>query len=100
MAAPKIRNTGRRHGWLLLAAWLAGLWLFVFVLAPLGQRWRPWGDFCRSTEAAGIDAGAYFYTEVEVFSDAERTVRQRLECRRESTSPSRTPRPPSNAPAD
>ena len=50
----------------------------VFLLAPLLQNIRPvrtLADFIRANE---IDAGAYYYTEVEEFAVAEHAIRDTM----------------------
>jgi hypothetical protein len=61
------------------------LLVFVFVLAPLGQRWTPWGTLGRFIAERGIEANAYFYTEVEEFATAESAVRDALARRPDGT---------------
>ena len=65
-------------GWIKLAAWIGGVWVFMFVVAPwMGsfEAARPLLDF---VEERDIDAGAYYYTEVDEFGDAEFAIRQAL----------------------
>ena len=62
-------------GTVRLIAGLAVIWVFVFVLAP----WLQLATWVGSVHAAagqrGIDAGTLFYTETEVFSEAETVIR-------------------------
>lgn len=65
-------------GWggIVLAA--VCLYLFLFVLGPMGLESRtlkPMADFI---EAHDINANAYYYTEVDEFFEAERHMREHL----------------------
>jgi hypothetical protein len=75
---PRATRAAGARGWARLLAGTGLLLVFVFVLAPLGQRWTPWGELGRIIAERDIEANAYFYTEVEAFATAESTVRDAL----------------------
>ena len=69
---------GPLRRWGLLLAWIAGIWCFVFLVAPLLRHIGPvrtLADFNRDND---IDAGAYYYTEVEEFAVAEHAIRDAM----------------------
>lgn len=75
---PPTGDPGALRRWGLLMAWLAFLWVVVFLVAPLGRHIGPvrlLTDFIRSHD---IDAAAYYYTEVEEFGIAEHIVRDTM----------------------
>lgn len=65
--------------WGLLLVWIAGIWCFVFLLAPLLQNVGPVRTLTDFIRANDIDATAYYYTEVEEFAVAEHAVRDTME---------------------
>jgi hypothetical protein len=57
----------------------ASLTLFVaFVGVPALQRLEPIGEVHDAVQASGIDASALFYTEAEVSSEAEASIRDTM----------------------
>ena len=65
-----VKNLSRLLGGVVI------IWLFVFVLAPWLQS-MAWIDSVHAAAAQrGIDATTLFYTETEVFSEAELVVRE------------------------
>lgn len=57
--------------WAALAAGLAVIWAFIFVIAPALQKnemVRPLAEYVRES---GIDASALYYTEVQETGEAE-----------------------------
>ena len=64
--------------WAALAAGLAVIWAFVFVIAPTLQKTemvRPLAEYVRES---GIDASALYYTEVQETGEAEVYLRDAL----------------------
>jgi len=66
----------RLTGVVRLAAGLAAIWVFVFVLAPWLQSATWVGSVHAAAGQRGIDAGTLFYTETDVFSESELIVRE------------------------
>lgn len=71
-------SRGSWKGWAKLSLGLAGVWLFVFVLAPWISRIEPAKSVLDFVHENDIDAAALFYTEIEEFSEAEIAVRHAL----------------------
>jgi len=72
------RPSGTLLRWGALAAWMALIWLFVFVVAPAVRDTpsvKPMADYIRER---GIDASALYYTEVEETGEAEAYLRDAL----------------------
>jgi hypothetical protein len=72
---------GQRAGWRPWARFamaIAALWLLLFVIGPRGLASGPLEPMARFIEERGIEANAYFYTEVEEFAVAERHMREHL----------------------
>ena len=69
----------RASRWLALLFSLAAIWAFIFVLAPLAERFEPIGEICDAVRKSGIDASALYYTEVPECANAERMIRHSLE---------------------
>ncbi|MFV1968321.1 MAG: hypothetical protein ACC628_23090 [Pirellulaceae bacterium] len=68
--------TGRR--WVRFLAGLTVILLFAFVAIPGLQRIGPIRDVRDAIENRGIDATALFYTETEVASEAEASIRNAI----------------------
>lgn len=65
-------------GWAAIAAALAALIAFIYVIGPMGletDALKPMADFIEEND---INANAYYYTEVEEFFEAERHMREHL----------------------
>ncbi len=76
---PPLHGAGPLRRWGLLLAWVAGIWCFIFLLAPLAHHFqavRTLTDFIRAND---IDAAAYYYTEVEEFALAEHSIRDTMQ---------------------
>ena len=67
-----VRNTGAWQRWIGLLAGVATMGLFVFVVAPVAQRWEPVRAVHAFADDRGIDASALFYTESEAFGRVQR----------------------------
>ena len=64
--------------WAALAAGIAVIWAFIFVIAPALQKnemVRPLAEYVRES---GIDASALYYTEVQETGEAEVYLRDAL----------------------
>ena len=64
--------------WAALAAGIAVIWAFIFVIAPALQKnemVQPLADYVRES---GIDASALYYTEVQETGEAEVYLRDAL----------------------
>jgi len=71
------RSRAARWSALLLA--LLSIWAFIFVLAPWLEGFEPIGEITSAVRESGIDASAYYYTEVEECANAERMIRHSIE---------------------
>ena len=72
----KSTQRDRLRNWSRLILAVACIWFFAAVVAPLMQQ-TPWiHDVHRAADETGIDATGLFYTETEVFSEAELFVRE------------------------
>jgi hypothetical protein len=69
-------GAGRR--WTRFVVGLLGILLFAFVAIPALQRLGPVREVREAIQNRGIDASALFYTESEVFSEAETSIRDAL----------------------
>ena len=56
---------------LLLLASIAAILVFMFLLAPAGTQLPGFRPIVEFIDERGIEANAYYYTEVEEFSEAE-----------------------------
>jgi uncharacterized protein YybS (DUF2232 family) len=61
-----------------LAIGLAGVWTFVFLIAPALRNISPVREVLDSVRQSGIDAGALFYTEADESAEAEFALRHAL----------------------
>ena len=68
----------RIGGWVGLFLGLASIWAFIFHLAPWLEGFEPIGKVCEAVRESGIEAGAYYYTDVEECAHAERFLRNSL----------------------
>jgi len=75
---PPCCGPGPLRRWGMLLAWFAGIWCFVFLLAPLARHFEPVRTLTDFIRVHDIDAAAYYYTEVEEFSIAEQAVRNTM----------------------
>ena len=57
---------------------LAAIGGFIFGLAPWMERFEPIGRICDAVRESGIDAGAFYYTDVDECAHAERFLRNSL----------------------
>ncbi|OHB67875.1 MAG: hypothetical protein A2V70_03315 [Planctomycetes bacterium RBG_13_63_9] len=73
---PAARGIWRR--WAGLLAGLATMGVFVFVIAPAVQHWRPVWAVHTFVEERGIDASALFYTESEEFGRVQRHMQDAM----------------------
>lgn len=63
--------------WGVLLSVIAGLWFFAFRLGPMLEDRIPVFDrIVQTIEHQDIDAGAYFYTEIDAAYDGERYLKQ------------------------
>jgi len=62
--------TRRCKGWLLLCAWIAAIVIFMLVVGPALLQRSALQPMAEMIEERGIEANMYFYTEVEVFYEA------------------------------
>jgi len=76
---PSHRASGAGHRWARFFAGLLVILLFVFVVIPGLQRLGPVRKVRDAIENRGIDATALFYTESEVSSEAEASIRNAIE---------------------
>ena len=66
----------RRDRWLRLAACVLAVLAFMFVVGPWLAETPPLRPLTRFIEENDINAGGYFYTDVEEFSDASAHIRR------------------------
>ena len=57
--------------WLTILAFLAGVLVFMFVIGPWGLETSAMKPVADTIEDLGIEANAYYYTEVPEFFDAQ-----------------------------
>lgn len=67
-----------RHCWVRFLAGLLAILLFAFVVVPGLQRLRPIREVRDAIRNSGIDATALFYTESDVSSEAEASIRDAI----------------------
>ena len=72
-APPPGPGTGRR--WARLGLCVLLVLGFVFYAGPWLARTSFYREAARAVEERGIDAGSYFYTDVEAFSEAHNHMR-------------------------
>lgn len=70
----------RKKGWAILFSVSAGLYLFAVKIGPWLQH-KIWGmdQIARTIEENDIDAGAYYYTEIEGSADGYQYLNQTLQ---------------------
>lgn len=78
MSGPTAGGPGALRRWGLLLAWIAGIWCFVYMVAPLARQIGPVRTLTNFIRVHDIDATAYYYTEVEEFAIAEHAVRDTM----------------------
>ncbi|RJP24722.1 MAG: hypothetical protein C4527_18250 [Candidatus Omnitrophota bacterium] len=66
------------RNWCKLFLSLFLIWIFIFVIAPLGERVGVVGTFHRHVHENNIDASALFYDEVAEFSHAYMNIRDSI----------------------
>ena len=64
--------------WSQFLAGLLGILLFAFGVIPALQRLEPVREVRDATRRAGVDASALFYTESDVSSEAEASIRNAM----------------------
>ena len=64
--------------WGTLVCIVFSVWVFLFVLGPMGLKTEPLKPMADFIEENNIDANAYYYTEVDEFFEAERHMRDHL----------------------
>ncbi len=72
------RAVSLRRRWIRLLIGVVALFLFIFVIAPAGQRLGPIGEIHDYIDEQGIDASALYYTDSEEFSDLQLRMQNRL----------------------
>ena len=75
------RAKGLLRGWIGLAAGLGLIWAMAYVILPWGQTLPPVRPVMQAIEEAGVDAGAYWYTQSEETADAQMYVRNAVRSR-------------------
>jgi len=70
---------GDIRSWLKLLAGLALIILFMFILAPLGDRLPGFDSMFKFIEERNLRATALYYTDIDEFGDASATLRNHLE---------------------
>ena len=75
---PSHRVSGAGHRWARFLAGVLAILLFAFVAVPGLQRLGPVGAVRDAVMESGIDATALFYTESQVSSEAETSIRNAL----------------------
>jgi hypothetical protein len=83
VSAPSPRRLGgaKRSAvqrWCRFLAGLLVILLFAFGVIPGLQRLEPVREVCDAIRKAGIDASALFYTESDVSSEAEASIRDAI----------------------
>jgi len=71
-------NRKRLVRWLHLIGCIILVWVFVFVIGPLCMKLDPISDMAMHIEESGIDACGYWWSDVEVFADAEMFCRNTI----------------------
>jgi len=69
---------GAKRRWLRFLAGLTAILLFAFGLVPALQQVGPVREVRDAIRNSGIDATALFYTDSEVFPEAEASIRDSL----------------------
>lgn len=67
---PKTPVGPRAGRWLMLFIWIAAIAVFMLGVGPAVLRHSALKPMAEMIEARGIEANMYFYTEVEVFYEA------------------------------
>lgn len=65
-----IRFSARLKGWLLLCLWITAIGVFMLGIGPALLQRSAMQPMAKIIEERGIEANMYFYTEVEVFYEA------------------------------
>ncbi len=76
--SPEAGEPGAARRWTRFTAGLVLILLFAFVAIPGLQRLGPIREVRDAIRSTGIDATALFYTESEVSSEAEASIRDAL----------------------
>ncbi len=70
---------GGPRGWAWLGFWVTLVCLFAFVVGPwLQTSLGPMDQISRIVEEQNIDAGAYYYTEIEASAGGQRYLKNAL----------------------
>ncbi len=77
-ASPNVGTPGARHRWTRFLAGVLLIFLFAFGVIPGVQRLGPVREVHEAIQESGIDATALFYTESEVSSEAEASIRNAI----------------------
>jgi len=67
------------YAWVKLLLGLGLVILFMFVIAPLGDRMPGFDSMFKFIEEKDIKATALYYTDIDEFGDAVISIRNRLE---------------------
>ena len=78
MKADEQKNSPIRKGWIGLLTGLVLIAVFLFWLGPWLERLPLFQPLVRLIDEQDIDAGAYYYTDIEEFADAEFNIRQAM----------------------
>ena len=79
---PPGRSSGQPRGykpWLKLLVGMALIFLFMFVIAPLGKKVPGVGSMSRFIDERNLRATALYYAEIDEFGGATATLRDHLE---------------------
>ena len=69
------KETSKLRGWLMMGLTILLLWCFAAIVGPWGEANIPvFHQIVETIEARDIDAGAYFYTEIEASYSGEREL--------------------------
>ncbi|MDP8239472.1 MAG: hypothetical protein P9X24_10315 [Candidatus Hatepunaea meridiana] len=71
-------NRKRIVGWRNLIGCIIMVWVFVFVIGPLCLKFDPVGEMAEHIRESGIEACGYWWSDVEVFADAEMNCRNTI----------------------
>ena len=76
--AADVSTPGTRQRWTRFLVGVLMIFLFAFGVIPRVQRLGPVRDVHEAIQKSGIDATALFYSESEVSSEAEASIRNAL----------------------
>jgi len=90
--APGAHRPGTERRWTQFLAGVLAILLFAFGVIPGLQRLGPIREVRDAIQRSGIDATALFYTESDVSSEAEASIRNAIRhAPRDANRPRRTP---------